>query len=287
MSERYQVNIRLDRNLVEEIDRLADEDAIDRSEMARRLLGTGLAARRMRRALDDYRAGNATAWRASKIAGVSLYEMLDHIHDDGIAHDLDPAVLARVGDLTGATRAVHEETAPYGSGSTVYTDAATAVDALRAQFRPTKVTTLFVGESSPAGGTHFYRANSNLFRAMVEAFQAALGEEGVADGPRFLREFQDRGCWLVDLADQPVNRLPASEREALVAVGVAALARTIEETQPVHLVAIKATIDDEVRSAAEVAGSDADLLALPFPVRQWRPVFVRDLSAALSRWSTE
>mgnify|MGYP001827270322 FL=1 len=53
MGKRYQVNIRLDRDLVAEIDRLADEDAVDRSEMARRLLGNGLAERRMRRAIEE------------------------------------------------------------------------------------------------------------------------------------------------------------------------------------------------------------------------------------------
>jgi hypothetical protein len=50
-------------------------------------------------------------------------------------------------------------------------------------------------------------------------------------------------------------------------------------------VAIKATIDDEVRAAMEVAGVEADMLALPFPVRQWRAVFVRNLAEALSRWT--
>ena len=278
MSERYQVNIRLDRELVEEIDRLADEGSIDRSEMARRLLSTGLAGIRMRRALDDYRSGNVTAWRAAGIAGVSLYEMLDRIHEEGVPHDLDPTVLGRVGTLVGAGRAVHQDPAPYE---------ATSGARLRAQFEPERVSILFVGESSPAGGTHFYRADSNLFRATREAFAVAFGEEQVADGPRFLREFQDRGCWLVDLVDHPVNQLTGEEREALASGGVAELARTIEKVQPARLVAVKATIDDEVISAARVAGSTADLLALPFPVRQWRTVFVRELAAALRRWSED
>lgn len=286
MSERYQVNIRLDRELVEEIDRLANEVAIDRSEMARRLLGTGLADVRMRRALDDYRSGNVTAWRAAGIAGVSLYEMLDRIHEEGIPYDLDPEVLGRVGTMVGAGRTVHEEPAPYESGSpAAHADDAPDVATLRAQFEPERVAILFVGESSPAGGTHFYRADSNLFRATREAFAVAFGEEQIADGPRFLREFQDRDCWLVDLVDHPVNRLSDDERETLVSSGVAELARTIEKTRPAHLVAVKATIDDEVISAAEVAGSRADLLALPFPVRQWRAVFVRELAAALRKWS--
>jgi hypothetical protein len=65
---------------------------------------------------------------------------------------------------------------------------------------------------------------------------------------------------------------------------VAALARVIAKVRPQHIVAIKATIDDEVRAAMEVAEVEAELLALPFPVRQWRAVFVRKLAEALARW---
>ena len=269
MNKRHQVNIRLDTDLVDEIDRLADAEAIDRSEMARRLLGHGLADRRMRRALDEYRSGSVTAWRAAEIARVPLYEMLDRIHEEGIVYDLDTDVLDRVGSLARPKTAVGEDIAAYGRDD---------------HFKPARVKTLFVGESSPAGGTHFYLANSNLFRATREAFAEAFGPDAVSDGPRFLREFQDRGCWLVDLVDRPVSRLGDDERQALVSAGVAALARTIAEVRPNHIVAIKATIDDEVRAAMEVAGSEAELLALPFPVRQWRAVYVHELAEALSRW---
>ena len=279
MNKRHQVNIRLDTDLVDEIDRLADAEAIDRSEMARRLLGHGLADRRMRRALDEYRSGSVTAWRAAEIARVSLYEMLDRIHEEGIVYDLDTDVLDRVGSLARPTSAVGEDIAAYGRD-----DDASDISESRARFKPARVTTLFVGESSPAGGTHFYRANSNLFRATHEAFVEAFESDAVSDGPRFLREFQDRGCWLVDLVDQPVSRLGDDERQALVSAGVAALARTIEDVRPRHIVAVKATIDDEVRAAMKVADVDAELLALPFPVRQWRAVYVRELAEALPRW---
>ena len=279
MNKRHQVNIRLDDDLVDEIDRLADAEAIDRSEMARRLLGHGLADRWMRRALEEYRSGSVTAWRAAEIARVSLYEMLDRIHEEGIAYDLDPDVLERVGSLARAKTTVGEDTAAYGDD-----EDASGVAQLRDQFKPARVRTLFVGESPPAGDTHFYRANSNLFRATREAFVQAFGTEAVSDGPRFLREFQDRGCWLVDLVDRPVNRLGDDKRQALVSGGVATLARTIADVRPVHIVAVKATVDDEVRAAMEVAGVEADLLALPFPVRQWRAVYVRKLAEALTRW---
>jgi hypothetical protein len=287
MNKRYQVNIRLGRDLVEEIDRLASEDAVDRSEMARRLLDHGVATRRKRRALEEYRSGNVTAWRAAELAGVSLYEMLDRIHDEGIAYDLDTDVLDRIGALAGRATAVSEGSATHGTDNGVVSgqsDEASGISVRRRQFKPELVVTLFVGESAPAGGTHFYRASSNLFRASREAFALAFGPEAVSDGPRFLRDFQDRGCWLVDLVDQPVNRLGDKERQALVSDGVAGLAQIIADVQPEHVIAVKATIDDEVRAAMKVAGIEVDLLALPFPVRQWRAVYVRKLAEALRRW---
>jgi predicted HTH domain antitoxin len=288
MNRRYQVNVRLEQSLIEEIDRLAREDAIDRSEMARRLLSHGLETRRMRRALDAYRAGAVTAWRAAEVAGVSLYEMIDRLHEEGIPHELDPVVLDRLDAQVSRPAAVHEARAPYGDpapaeGSST-ADEATGIAELRAQSRPRSVSTLFVGESSPAGGTHFYRADSNLFRATREAFVQAFGDAAIPDGPRFLRTFQDRGCWLVDLVDRPVNRLADNAREALVEAGVSALARVISETEPDHVVAVKATIEEPVQRALTLAGVEADLLALPFPVRRWRAVYVHELAAALGRW---
>jgi hypothetical protein len=295
MTGRTQVNVRLDRGLIEEIDRMALEDAVDRSEMARRLLGAGLAARRMRNAVEAYRAGRVSAWRAAEMAGVSLYEMLDRIHEEGVPHELDADLLDRIGPRpTGEGHRVHEPSAPYGAAGGPDTgtaqpagsDAVSGIDDLRAQFRPGRVRILFVGESSPAGGTHFYRANSNLFHATREAFAAAFGADRVPDGPRFLRAFQERGCWLVDLADRPVNRLAGHEREEPVAAGNQRLRTTIEETRPDRIVAVKASIADHVRTAASAVDPDVPVLALPFPVRQWRAVFVRRLAAALSAWET-
>ncbi|MBF8290850.1 MAG: hypothetical protein HW391_1818 [Chloroflexi bacterium] len=91
-----------------------------------------------------------------------------------------------------------------------------AIYRLRSRYRPAGVRVLFVGESAPAGGTHFYLANSNLFRATREAFGLGLDLPSPPDGSAFLEWFQGLGCWLVDIAERPVNRLPTVEREASV-----------------------------------------------------------------------
>ncbi len=278
MSERSQVNIRIDRDLLDELDELARAERVDRSEMARRVLDAGMADRRMERALREYRGGSVSAWKAAEIAGVSLYEMLDRIHDEGIPYDLDPDV---VNELRGGSfiTAVRETPAEYGD---VPGDVASGIATARDQFRPATVSTLFIGESSPASGTHFYRANSNLFRATQEAFATALGDGAVPAGPAFLHWFRDQGNWLVDLADRPVNRMRGRPRKDAVDDGIRRLAATIRDVKPERIIVVKASISAAVRQAAQAAEFTGEIAELPFPVRQWRLVYVRELSALVS-----
>jgi hypothetical protein len=278
MKQRPQVNIRLDQALLAEVDEIGEVEGVDRSEIVRRLLASGLAAYRMEVALRDYRRGRVSAWKAATIANVSLYEMLDRIQAEGIAYELDPEVLDRLDARFPAAR-VREPVATYASEPG--DDATTGIATLRSEFRPAVVKWLFVGESSPAGGTHFYKANSNLFRATRAAFAAALGNERVPDGPRFLHWFREQGYWLVDLADRPVNRLGRGERDAEVVAGIDRLARLLEELQPEQVVVVKSSIGALVREAASAAGSRAHIIELPFPVRQWRAVYERRLSEAI------
>lgn len=277
MIERPQVNIRLEKELLDEIDALANAERVDRSEITRRLLSSGLSAYRMERALGEYRRGNVSAWKAASLAGVSLYEMLDRIHEAGIPYELDPEVLERLDDRATRAVAVREAGAPY---STASPDAESGIAELREQFKPARVGSLFVGESSPAGATHFYRANSNLFRATQAGFSAAFGDS-VPNGPRFLHWFRDQGCWLVDLADRPVNHLDASERIGAVLGGVERLADLIREKQPEQIIVVKASIASAVKQAASLAGFGGAIVELPFPVRQWRAVYMRELARAL------
>ena len=150
-------------------------------------------------------------------------------------------------------------------------------------FRPKRVVTLFVGESSPAQGTHFYKANSNLFRAVQAAFAGAFGEP-VPTGEAFLRYFARKGCWLVDLADQPVNELAAADRRAAVSAGIPRLAELIDATKPRAIVVVKADIGPAVAQALELAAfkKQPDVLLLRYPLRQWRAEFISKLAEFLA-----
>ncbi|MGZ8761187.1 MAG: UPF0175 family protein [Aeromicrobium sp.] len=259
---------------MDQLDDLARTEHVDRTEIARRILVTGVSEARVDRALDDYAAGRVTAWKAARDAGVSLYEMLDRIHERGIPYEVDPEDFAR---LSHVPARVAERDVSYGTSS----DADTGIAELRERYRPVSVETLFVGESSPAQGTHFYRANSNLYRATRDAYADALGADAVPSGEAFLAFFRDQGAWLVDLAEVPVNRLSDPARREAVEAGIPRLAEVIRSEHPEQIVVVKRDIADAVRRALALTDVGASMLVLPFPVRQWAPVYRRDLAQFL------
>lgn len=278
---RPQVTMRLDRDLLEKIDDLAKDEGVDRTELVRRLLADGLAHRRMAVAISDYAAGRRSAWAASEAAGVDLYEMLDRIAEAGVPYRIDPEALDRL--RTGRDSPPSGTPVANASSTRGATPDEATIAALRAQYRPSTTKVLFVGESSPAGGTHFYRADSNLYRATREAFGLGLSIADPPEGEAFLAWFRDLGCWLVDLADYPVNRSREAERTNAVQAGVGTLARMIREVQPVRIVVLLRRIAPHVRRAAAAAEfDDLNIDVLPFPTRQWRPVYVTQLAGVLA-----
>jgi hypothetical protein len=98
------------------------------------------------------------------------------------------------------------------------------------------------------------------------------------EGEPFLAWFRDLGCWLTDVAEAPVNRLAERERSRAVDAGVRALADRLRDERPARIIVVLRRIAPAVRAAARLAGLDDGAIdVLPFPVRQWRPVFVRQL----------
>lgn len=277
---RSQVTLRLDRSLIDTLDGLANTEGVDRTELVRRLLADAVTQRRADLALADYAAGRRSAWSAAETAGLSLYEVLDRIAEAEIPYRLDRDALERLRE--GSTPPPSEP--PTSSRSAPTPDAgATAIAGLRARYRPATTRVLFVGESSPAGGTHFYRANSILYRATRDAFAAGLAMANPPEGEAFLAWFRDLGCWLVDLADRPVNRSPRRERTEAIDGGINALAETIRELQPERVLVVLRRIAPAVRRAARIAGYDDHAIdVLPFPVRQWRPVYVDQLAGVVA-----
>jgi len=152
----------------------------------------------------------------------------------------------------------------------------------RRAYQPDRVAVLLVGESAPAGGNHYYLANSLLFLAIQEAARRVYGSR-VPEGEDFLAFAQGQGVWLVDLAAQPVNDLSDVDRRSLVRRGIPRIARVIADYAPAFVVAIGTTyVAGPAGQALERSKADAELVALPFPT--WRrEEFIVGLARLLRR----
>ncbi len=71
---------RIPTELEGEILRFMEEEGLDKSTAIRRILEIGVSEWKKRRAIELYRFGKVTLWKASKIAGLSLREMLEELN---------------------------------------------------------------------------------------------------------------------------------------------------------------------------------------------------------------
>lgn len=146
----------------------------------------------------------------------------------------------------------------------------TTHDKLRDDFRPERITTLFVGESPPTGGTFFYLANSILFRSMHEAFSKPA---------EFLLEFQNMGFFLDDLVLHPIDKQERKERERSRLEAIPHLAARLIAHSPAAVVAIMRAIEPCVSEAMRQAGLvHVPLYVTAFPGRYHRRTFLAEMS---------
>ncbi|MFB3882518.1 MAG: hypothetical protein ACE149_14720 [Armatimonadota bacterium] len=158
-----------------------------------------------------------------------------------------------------------------------------ATESVRRRYRPDRVRLLLVGESAPARGQFFYRANSLLYRATRDAFTRVY-ESSLCSGYEFLRFFQSLGCYLDDLCLHPVNGLAWSERVKARQVAVQSLADRIGSYAPPAIASVMYEIHDHVRQAASLAGIEHGVAAsLPFPMGRNIHAYRDELAGLLRR----
>lgn len=154
------------------------------------------------------------------------------------------------------------------------------MESLRRRFRPACVRLLFIGESPPASGRFFYRGDSGLYRAALQAFHAV--DPSITDA-NFLAVFQASGCYLIDLCWKPVDHLDLPSRRAACQTSEASLSRTIGWLHPLKIVTVLRSIEANVTRAAFHADWHGPFLHLPYPGRwsRHRDVFVDTLKPSI------
>lgn len=71
------VTARLPRDMLREVERLAEKMKVDRSELIRRLLDFAIREKKVEEAVQAYREGRVTLWKAAEMASLSLREMME------------------------------------------------------------------------------------------------------------------------------------------------------------------------------------------------------------------
>lgn len=90
MEKMRNLTVRVDETTFKDIEEVAELENVDRSTVARALLKTGIKEARKRRALEMYRSGNCTMWRAAQLADVPLREMMELAEENRIPLHISP-----------------------------------------------------------------------------------------------------------------------------------------------------------------------------------------------------
>jgi len=76
--------VRFDEKLLKKADELAEIEQVDRSTILRKAVALGLRELLLQHALDVYRQGLVSAWKAAELADVPLWRFIDILKENGI-----------------------------------------------------------------------------------------------------------------------------------------------------------------------------------------------------------
>jgi predicted HTH domain antitoxin len=84
------LTVRLEKELLKKIEDEAKRQKTDKSTVTRRLIALGIEQTQKAEALEAYRSGRCTIWKASEKAGISLREMIELLRAEKIPLRLSP-----------------------------------------------------------------------------------------------------------------------------------------------------------------------------------------------------
>ncbi|MEM2959705.1 MAG: UPF0175 family protein [Candidatus Jordarchaeaceae archaeon] len=78
------IRIRLTREIIRKLGELAGKEGKNRSALIRELLERGVKEKRLDEAVELYRRGQVTGWRAAQLAETSLWNFYKILNEKGI-----------------------------------------------------------------------------------------------------------------------------------------------------------------------------------------------------------
>ena len=82
-------SVRLPKEIVEEIEKLSREEGIDKGTLIRKLIAESLREYKIKKALELYREGKVSLWKAAELAGISYREALEELKKRNIPFRYD------------------------------------------------------------------------------------------------------------------------------------------------------------------------------------------------------
>jgi len=83
--------IEIDDNLMKEIREIAKAESTDEKTLVLKLIREGVNRWKLKQALELYKLGKVSIWRAARIARLSLWEFIEELKRRGSELNLDPS----------------------------------------------------------------------------------------------------------------------------------------------------------------------------------------------------
>jgi len=80
------ISTRAPEDLIKEIDKLAEKQKIGRTILFRHILMKGLEELKIEYAIEQYRQGRVTLWKASELSGLPLWSFMEKVKGEKISH---------------------------------------------------------------------------------------------------------------------------------------------------------------------------------------------------------
>ncbi len=126
---------------------------------------------------------------------------------------------------------------------------------IRQHYQPENIKILFVEEAVQPGNIFFYRKNSNVFRAVKEAFSQVFGEFKSHEG--FLQFFKENGCYVDYLCPDMINGFTIEFRKQVRTDSIKPLSERLVLLQPKVVVTVMKVLEKEVLEAVRLSGIDS------------------------------
>lgn len=251
-----QINLRLEQEIVRALERLAEQESLDRATLMRQLLLEGIGSRRLDRAISDYLEGAISLGRAAEDAGIGHWDLMDEVRRRLIANPLD---MQRVDE---GVRSIDRLVARKGGFRTEIVWAGRRISTL-GDVPPRPGGGLLVGinpavVSVRAG--HYYqgRLGRRLWKRLESAGLLVDALPGVED-----EAFERSGHGLTDLVKRPTAS-PGEVTAEELRTGAAELRRKIEEWTPGLVIFVfKKAAQEAWQRKAVTAGPGPPLAGVP------------------------